>query len=125
MSEPEKLSEQAKAAFSSAADWSKQLVTLSTGIVTLTVTFSEKVFGNNVTHGERWLLWLAWVAFLVAILAGVIVLGSLTGALSSNVVPNPTELGNNAIKFSALAQLVAFVIGVAFIVAFGFTSVSD
>ena len=117
------LTDQTKAAFASAADWSKQLVTLSTGIVTLTVSFSDKLFANPSTT-EKTLLWASWVAHLIAILAGVMVLGSLTGALAASGVPDQTQVNNSAIKLFARTQLATFGAGVVLIVAFGFVSLS-
>lgn len=117
------LTDQTKQAFASAADWSKQLVTLSTGIVTLTVAFADKLFSNPST-AEKTLLWASWVAYLIAILAGVMVLGSLTGALAASGVPDQTQINNGAIKLFARTQLATFAAGVALIVAFGFAALN-
>ena len=46
------MDEQTKHAFSSATDWAKQILTLSTGIVTLTISFTDKIFGD-LSAGER------------------------------------------------------------------------
>lgn len=115
------ISEQTKQAFASAADWSKQILTLSTAIVTLTVTFSKDVF-SDVASWEKLVLWLAWTAFLVAILAGILMLGALTGALASSKVPLPTTVNNSALMLFSRAQLGAFAAGVFLIVVFGFAA---
>jgi hypothetical protein len=116
--------EQAKAAFASAADWSKQILTLSTGIVTLTVAFADKIFGDLST-GEKAMLWTAWVLYLLSIVGGVWLLGALTGSLSSTTPPNASGVYASNTLPPALLQLGAFLLATIAIVAFGFSSVGN
>lgn len=70
----------------SAADMTKQIVTLSTGVITITVTFLEKITQVTAPSGNRtvpWTLFAAWVGFGIAILAAVVTLGAITGSLDA------------------------------------------
>ncbi len=75
------MDDQAKQAFTSANDWAKQILTLSTGIVTLTVAFADKIFGD-LSDGERWTLWISWGLYVGSIIGGVCLLSTLTGTLA-------------------------------------------
>lgn len=74
------MDDQAKQAFTAASDWSKQILTLSTGILTVTVTFSDKIFGD-LTDSEKGFLFVAWGLYLISIGGGIWVLTRLTGTL--------------------------------------------
>lgn len=74
------IEEHQKKAFDFAVDLTKQLITLSTAIITLTVTFSKDIIGM-VDNANRYLLLLSWIFFLVSILLGLLSLMALTGNL--------------------------------------------
>ncbi|MBN2828564.1 MAG: hypothetical protein JXQ26_11265 [Tissierellales bacterium] len=74
------MEENQKKAFDFAADLTKQLITLSTAIVTLTVTFSKDIIGG-IDDSIRYLLLLSWVAFIISIILGILTLMALTGNL--------------------------------------------
>jgi hypothetical protein len=76
------MDDQAKQAFTAASDWAKQILTLSTAIVTLTATLADKFFGQ-VTTFEKVLLVAAWTGYIVSICGGIWVLTRLAGALAS------------------------------------------
>lgn len=68
-----------------AADMTKQIITLSTGVIALTVTFLEK-FTQVTAGGSRSVpetLFAAWVLFGVAILLAIVTLGAVTGSLDA------------------------------------------
>ena len=67
-------------AFEFAKDSTKQLITLSTGIVALTITFAKDILGG-VPAGPRRLLFAAWVVYLISIICGRWTLLALTGSL--------------------------------------------
>src|SRR5947209_20194535 len=81
------MEERIKKAFDFASDSTKQLITLSTGIVTLTITFGKDVF-QNVPFYAKVLLVIAWVIYLLSIIFGILTLLSLTGTLEP--VPDPS-----------------------------------
>jgi heme A synthase len=70
----------------SAADTTKQIITLSTGVITLTITFLDKIIQParpDIPHYVPWTMFTAWVFFGLAILFGVITLGAITGTLDA------------------------------------------
>lgn len=68
-------------AFSHAADCTKQLIGLSTGVIALAVTFSKDVFSWAPGPGWKALLAASWVLFLLSAVVGIVVLQGLTGTL--------------------------------------------
>lgn len=110
--------DQAKAAFASAADSTKQIITLSTGLLALEITFAKYLLAAGGPRG-RWLLSSSWVLLLLSVVAGVWTLLALTGSLSSGrVVTSRTIMGTN-VRVPAALQVVLFVLGLGFTVAFG------
>jgi heme A synthase len=80
---PDKLSSEGLKA---AADTTKQIITLATGVIALTVTFLEKIVQPQSGSAGRivpWTMFAAWVLFGLAILAAVITLGAVTGTLDA------------------------------------------
>jgi hypothetical protein len=67
-------------AFDFASDATKQLITLATAIVTVTVTFGTSVF-PNAPSWVQYVLFSAWFAYLVSIALGILTLQALTGTL--------------------------------------------
>lgn len=83
----------------SAADLCKQVITLATGVITLTVTFIDK-FGTPAAQGAAKpvssLLYGSWGAFAVSILFAMITLGAITGTLNAiDKKANGTTLSDN------------------------------
>jgi hypothetical protein len=74
------ISERRKKAFDFAADSTKQLIGLSTGIIALTITFAKDILGG-LGPGLRAMLAIAWFVYLLAILFGSWTLLALTGTL--------------------------------------------
>lgn len=66
-----------KSSFDFAADLAKQLITLSTSIVTVTLLFSDHFPAHNPWAKT------AWVFYLLATLGGIWTLMALTGTLAS------------------------------------------
>lgn len=58
-------------------DLTKQMITLSTGFIALTITFRKDILGAA-HHGQTAILGSAWIAFILCVVAGLGVL--LTGA---------------------------------------------
>jgi uncharacterized membrane protein (DUF485 family) len=84
------MEENQKKAFDFAVDLTKQLITLSTAIIALTVTFSKDIIGG-VDNSNRWLLFLSWLVFIISILMGILTLMALTG----NLDPIPKKQPKN------------------------------
>ena len=71
-----------KKAFDYASDTAKQIITLSTGILALTITFAKDILGS-ISSVAKVLLMLAWLVYLFSIAFGLITLFTLTGTLDS------------------------------------------
>jgi ketosteroid isomerase-like protein len=74
------LDESTKKAFDLASDSTKQLITLSTGILALTITFGKDVYQGFPTATKD-ILMDAWIGYLVSIVFGIFVLFALTGTV--------------------------------------------
>lgn len=69
-----------------AADATKQIITLSTGVIALTVTFLERIMqpqSGAAGHSVPWTMLAAWVLFGLAILAATVTLGAVAGTLDA------------------------------------------
>ncbi len=66
-------------AFDFAAELVKQLITLSTVMIGLTVTFTKDLFINQAS-GKDWLFW-AWILFIISIIFGIATLMGYAGSL--------------------------------------------
>jgi hypothetical protein len=113
------MNERETKAFDFAADLTKQLITLSTGIVTITLLFSKDL------TGPRWLAVCAWVSYLLSTVFGLWALMALTGTLApltsskepevadklasatAKSADDPLELGNN-VRSPAKFQIYTF-----------------
>ena len=86
-------------AFEFAQEAAKQLITLSTPIIALTVTFLTDVVEAAPTSSAR-ILQAAWVAYFLSIVAGVFVLLNLAGNLE--------RPGENATPSQSIDQVSSF-----------------
>ena len=82
--------ERIKKSYDFAADLSKQMITLSTAIITLCVAFTDKVFTSEAAQANSiWLMWSLGV-FVASISVGVFHLMGLTGQLGKEEVAQNT-----------------------------------
>lgn len=109
--------ERCKQAFESVRDTAKQLITLATGIIALTVTFSND-FLKATTTG-RWMVHGAWYLLLLSAAAGVWVLMAVTGALGSKRQLSHTDTFKSNITLPAILQILTFGLGLLLAVIFG------
>ncbi|MGA9587509.1 MAG: hypothetical protein WBQ95_19420 [Terracidiphilus sp.] len=100
--------------FDFAADATKQLITVATGVVTATVIFS-KDFNS---YGRNWAL-AAWIGFSVSVLFGLSALFSMSGQLAKSKTPDIYAKKSGIRKLSG-GQIVTFLIGMGLMVVFGF-----
>lgn len=106
------LTESQKKAFDFAADLTKQLITLSTSIVTVSL-----LFGKDFPRQNLLAVW-AWTFYLVSTIFGLWTLMALTGTLAPLNPPSTSfDLGFNVRLPSAL-QIVAFAIAVVLTIIF-------
>ena len=102
--------ERLKKAFDFSADLTKQMITLATGIITLTITFN-KDFMTHPGNGPKGYAYIAWYFFLTSIAFGVLTLAALTGNLDAkDKTAAPTIYAPNIVVLS-IVQFLTFGIG--------------
>lgn len=104
-------------AFGYAAEKTKQLITLATAILTITVSFSRDVLGG-MTAWTVLPLMVGWVLYLVSIVEGVVLLGRFAGRMQAAALDSDA-LSSPDIISPAKWQVGSFIAGVAFTTLFG------
>jgi hypothetical protein len=89
------LSKRAETAYSYAQEVSKQLITLSTAVFALTLTFAEKI--EQPGSGARAWLEIAWGFYLASVLFGTLTLMALAGHVAEPPVETDSE-GNESAR---------------------------
>jgi hypothetical protein len=104
---------QLKEAVALAAEISKQLMTLSTGILAVTVTVATN-FSKRISVGQLWLLIPSWLSYLFTIIFAMWHLSALTG----NLLARPIDLSLSSARLPALLEVFGFGLGTLFVVLF-------
>jgi hypothetical protein len=112
------MDERSRKAFDFASDLAKQLITLATGILALTITFAKDIL--LLEEGSRWLVLVAWSFYLLSVVAGVWALAGLTGELQpkQDLGRGPSIRERNVTR-PAQVQVVLFLVATLFIVIYG------
>lgn len=107
--------DQTQAGVTIAADLSKQLITISTGILALSITFAKDIAKDIGRDGR--IIGTAWFLFLMTIVLALLHISALTGAL----LPTKPEYNLNfgSARFFAIGQIVVFAFAIASTVVFG------
>jgi uncharacterized membrane protein len=102
-------------AFDFASDATKQLITVATGVITVTVLFSKDLDARS----RHWAL-AAWIVLTLSVLGGLAVLGNLSGHLqnASTKCETPT-INGTGIRFFSRCQFFLFWLGVCLVMVFG------
>jgi hypothetical protein len=101
--------EQAKA-FDFAQETTKQLLTLSTAVIALTIAFTKDIVqGGSVT--SKVLLAVSWVFLLVSAVRGIMTLMALTGSLGSADEQTRPSIRSSNITPPAMVQALTFLFG--------------
>jgi hypothetical protein len=115
--------ERAKKAVDAVSDLAKQLITLATGVIAITISFAKDLFGGR--EAGNGLLVAAWVSYLVCITAGVWVLMAIAGTLDPARIPKSIApeadgriFGGN-VRLPAGIQVLTFVVATALVAAAG------
>lgn len=113
------MTEREKQSFDFAADATKQIITLSTAVIGLTVTFLKDILQTPTSYG--WTLKAAWFLYALAATAGLWHLLGLAGSLGNkDKVPDAKlSIYSQNASFPMFLQLVCFVLAVVFTIAFG------
>jgi hypothetical protein len=107
------------AGFNSANELAKQLITLATGILALSITFIRDILKNN-AHVVIWPLTCAWVSYLLSVCFGIWTMMAITGTIFE-ATQNPTNSATYEMNISvpALLQILAFIIGTILLIVYG------
>lgn len=100
------LSNRAEKAFSFAQEVPKQLITLSTAVFALTLTFAEKIERPG-SGGRVYLEW-AWAWYLATILLGILTLMTLAGHINSAPEDGEDTIYTPGIALFSGLQILAF-----------------
>lgn len=124
MSDDAAFPKQREKAFDLATDTVKQLLTLSTGIIALTITFSKDFLGLSPGAGldvpARWVISIAWVLYLGSIGFGVWAFMALTGELQPDQdLKRLPSIRETNVTFPVFMQILTFFVATIFIVIFG------
>ena len=116
------ISDKLKKAFDFAQDTTKQLISLATGIIAITITFTKDILGN-LPPGTKVYLGLSWLIFFLSIIFGVWALLAMTGSLEpkKGEKESISIRGSNVTLPSAL-QIISFLLGLALAIVYGMES---
>jgi uncharacterized membrane protein len=109
--------ERIKKAFDFSADLTKQLITLATGIITVTITFSHD-FIKNPDAAPKGLAYTAWYFFLASIFFGILTLSALTGNLDAKVKSTEPSIFKANILIFSIPQFITFFTGLVYTILF-------
>jgi len=104
------LNDAAAKAFDFAQDVTKQVLTLATAIIALTITFFKDFAGHS-TYTVKVVMGASWIAYLVSVVLGLWTLMALTGTLEP-LRPADARLsiqGTN-VRLPALLQVMSFLV---------------
>lgn len=104
-------------AFDFAQESTKQVLTLSTAILTVTIAFQKDIVGGLPKDHAGWLQ-VAWALYLTSILFGLCTLLNLSGNLERPKDDTPS-IYVPSIRFFSGLQLVTFFLGTAATLVFG------
>jgi hypothetical protein len=102
-------------AFDVLVDTCKQVLTLATGIIVITATFTHDFLGHVSGWTAGW-LWAGWGLFMVSVAGGVLVMLAVTGTLAEDTDPEPYAPN---IRTYSLIQLSTFGLGLVATIVFG------
>ncbi len=98
-------------AFDFAQDVTKQVLTLATGIIALTITFFQN-FAVKAPDGAKTLMAWSWVLYIASVFFGLWTLLALTGTLQPlRASTKAPSINGWNVRIPALAQLALFVAG--------------
>ena len=106
--------------FTLAADVSKQLITLSTGVLTLMLTYGNGIGRVSSLPAKRTLIFAAGV-YLASIIFGIATVMTLVGQMAAVVAQQPSAgiyAGN--VRLMAILQIILFLAGIGLTIRFGY-----
>jgi hypothetical protein len=112
-----RMDENIKLGFEFARDLTNQLITLSTGLLAFTVTFSKDLL-KNLSKRLLYLLGGAWVLHVLSIGFGIFTIMTLTGTLLAATDKHHPKMGDNVLIAAELQQT-TFVAGTLLLAVYG------
>jgi hypothetical protein len=110
VSEEQKLNDTTAKAFDFAQDVTKQVLTLATAIIALTITFFKN-FANHASHAAEVVMGCSWIAYLVSVILGLWTLMALTGTLQPlRSTDTMISIQGTNVRLPASLQLLSFLI---------------
>ena len=110
-----------KLGFQFARDLANQLITLSTGILLLTITFMKDVLKIIPPKGVR-ALRIAWAIYLSSVIFGIWTIMALTGTLLDEESCKVIAFN---VRFPSTLQIFSFLIATFLIIRFGYSSLKS
>jgi len=104
--------------FDSAGDLAKQLITVATGILGLSITFLKDVVKDAAKNG-LWLLRWCWIVYLASVVCGFWTLMAITGSIATLLKDPGSVPPTDNIRLPAGLQIIAFGIATVLLVAYG------
>lgn len=95
------------------------VITLSSGILGISLTFSKNWAGDAASD-DRWLLETSWILFLVSVVSGLLVMLVLTG-----ISHEGGAIDSLWLRVPWIIQIVIFLAALIFFVVFGFHVIDD
>ena len=109
-------------AFTFASDIVKQVLTLASAILGVTVTFQKDILLDQGGWTERFLKG-AWGALAVCVVFGLLALGAMTGQFASRQgAVGPPSVNSGSTRAFAIMQLLAFGIAIVLVMVFALTA---
>jgi len=109
---------QRQKAFDFCADATKQLITLATGFIAVTITFAKDFVINVSDNSKPWAYW-SWGFYAVSIDAGMATLLAMTAELEPKNTSAATPTIRQAVATWSAVQIVTFGIAIVLTVVFG------
>jgi hypothetical protein len=107
------------AGFDSVNELAKELITLATGILALSITFLKDILKDKAKL-VTWPLESAWISYLLSVCFGIWTMMAVTGTIF-NITENPAgpkTYGTN-ISIPAFLQILSFLLGTIFLIVYG------
>jgi hypothetical protein len=112
------MDERTKQTIQTTTDALKQMMTLSTGVLTLEVTLLKDII-RNLNTAAYLALASSWLFLLLAVLCGVGGLLAVTGSLSRAPALTPETIYDTNVRIPAALQVAFFALGMILTVVFG------
>jgi hypothetical protein len=117
------LDERVKASFDFAQESTKQMITLATGIIALTITFQKDFLNSSSIPAQaKFYAPLSWLLFLLSVIFGLWTLLALAGSLDPKNQGQPSIYGMNII-IPSIMEILCFIAGLSLTVWYGYLAI--